>query len=357
MALDELTTNTETNACNKGYKQMTLDNLTTVQQTDTPANGHQQPVTVLEDIFFLPSDDQQPPLDVKWPDMEKDGANDFTTSLQPIFTPDIRPGIVMNNRAFKIDGLKMLMNDKTGAHLDVKKGQFIKRDHRYFFENVVSALKAVIPLDLALGVKLREDSSFAGGFASWTFTLPNLSGTVHQWDGSESRIELSITAENSHIGTSSKIKVGSRDKICNNSLMLDCDHARMDHTASVNLPDIEEYFKIALSDFPDKTDEFQIMAWTEISDRQVADVLSDTFCKIAPALRTKIWDQYHDEKPMRGPTAWALLAALTTYSSHNNQRFRVRGADGWDNVACTLSKRQEHVARIVSGTAFQSLLK
>ena len=137
MALDELTTSNETNACNKGDKQMTLDNLTTVQQTDTPANGHRQPVTALEDIFFLPSDDQQPPLDVKWPDMEKDGANDFTTSLQPIFTPDIRPEVVMNNRAFKIDGLKMLMNDKTGAHLDVKKGQFIQRDHRYFFENVV----------------------------------------------------------------------------------------------------------------------------------------------------------------------------------------------------------------------------
>ena len=67
---------------------------------------------------------------------------------------------------------------------------------------------------------------------------------------------------------------------------------------------------------------------------------------------SKILDQYLDECLARGESVGALVAALTTWSSHNNDRFYVRNSHNVDNVAESLSKREDTVAKVLDSEMF-----
>ena len=63
-------------------------------------------------------------------------------------------------------------------------------------------------------------------------------------------------------------------------------------------------------------------------------------------------EQLDREAAARGMTVWSVYSALTQWSSHATDQFKVRNT-GADNVAAVLADRETAVTRIVSSEAWQ----
>ena len=72
-------------------------------------------------------------------------------------------------------------------------------------------------------------------------------------------------------------------------------------------------------------------------------------------VRTEMWEQLDKEFQARGTTVWALYSALTYYSSHNSETFKVKNSDNRDNVERTLIEREREVSRVEASESFQEL--
>jgi len=66
-------------------------------------------------------------------------------------------------------------------------------------------------------------------------------------------------------------------------------------------------------------------------------------------------EQLDKEFQARGSTVWALYSALTYYSSHNSETFKVKNSDNRDNVERTLIEREREVLRVEASESFQEL--
>ena len=66
-------------------------------------------------------------------------------------------------------------------------------------------------------------------------------------------------------------------------------------------------------------------------------------------------DQFEDEAIKRGKTVWGLASSLSFMSSHNSDRFSVRGSSKKDNEARSLHQRQNQVLKIMDHDAWKAL--
>ena len=66
-------------------------------------------------------------------------------------------------------------------------------------------------------------------------------------------------------------------------------------------------------------------------------------------------EQLDTEFQKRGTTVWALYSALTYYSSHNSEKFKVKNSSKRDNVERTLIEREKEVLEVERSESFQEL--
>jgi hypothetical protein len=70
----------------------------------------------------------------------------------------------------------------------------------------------------------------------------------------------------------------------------------------------------------------------------------------------RLMERFEIEAADRGRNLWAVVSAMTYYSSHDSDEFTIRGSETNDNVSATLMQRQLEVRRWMDGSAWQRLL-
>jgi hypothetical protein len=68
-----------------------------------------------------------------------------------------------------------------------------------------------------------------------------------------------------------------------------------------------------------------------------------------------MYDLFLDEASVRGKNLWALYSAMTNYSSHTDNGFKLKDM-GNDTRATSMWEREQKVVKWTNSTAFKELL-
>lgn len=202
--------------------------------------------------------------------------------------------------------------------------------------------------ELGLGEYVTSTKMSHGG--AWTakkYTFPGVTEFIPQKRYGDTDVNFAIEARNGFDG-STRIGYGcsSIDGFCDNTLVyVDRDFIERKHTSGFLMPTIERMAK----EFQDGYDAFRmqcdiIRLWAdkEITNDQARDLLV-ALPGMSKRRSLKFLARFETEVQDRGSTLWALASALTYFSSHNSEEFKVRGSGKADNEAKTLANRQAQV--------------
>jgi len=157
-------------------------------------------------------------------------------------------------------------------------------------------------------------------------------------------------------GSSTQLGIGTLDLVCQNGMtaLNAVDHFRKKHTKSATTEVFEEW----LQDLGPRFKE-QVATMKEWSDAGLTWTQIEETVRALPSISEKkaerLLERAARECSDRGFNVYALSSAFTFYSSHNSEEFPIRNT-GNDNVATTLSDRQDEVSRWVRSQPFQELL-
>jgi hypothetical protein len=127
--------------------------------------------------------------------------------------------------------------------------------------------------------------------------------------------------------------------------------ASSQHVQSFTTDFIIDHIKQVVTDFPKYVKKFQEFLNAEITDAQVDTVIS--LSRFSSTMQNEIKAQYYEvEAPEMGYNRLALYNAFCTWGSKPIDNFRVKNADGADNVAETLATRQRKVSLVASSPFF-----
>jgi hypothetical protein len=209
-------------------------------------------------------------------------------------------------------------------------------------------------------VEVRDSVSGNGAWARRDYVFPEVHADLAQRSDVSSyrttRLDFRASVTNAYDGTSRAIlSFGSIDAFCDNGLVYMHNRAGFfrKHTSGFSMPDFSATFTAGVDQFREQAEVMQRWARMEITGTQAREAL-----KALPGIsarRTKqLAARFEEEAAVRGPTVWAMVSAMTNYSSHSVGDFKVRET-GRDSVAQTLAAREEEVAVWIASPAFRNL--
>jgi hypothetical protein len=255
-------------------------------------------------------------------------------------------------------------------------GNYAYRDGKARFLGVTSqAFKIVQMRDLTDGaeramrdvlgdralqnVKVTDRMANNGAFVERRYTIGDATRKINYRDagikvgttvGAEFRIRTGFDGQ-----TATALSTGTLDLSCLNGQvsLRNTDAFAKRHTKNATVEIFLDWIEDGLERFDVKMDHLQLLADTSVSFEQAKAVIHK-LPGISEARAKGLVDRVETEMVDRGRNAYAVLSALTYYSSHNKDQFKIRNT-GNDNVASTLAAREVEVTRWVRSDVFKSL--
>lgn len=222
-----------------------------------------------------------------------------------------------------------------------------------YFAVIEQTLRGAVPGDMWEGVQVRDSLARGGAFCRREYVFPAyaeaLRNTIHSTE-----LGLRIIAWNSYDGGSSAgLMTGLIDFYCTNGMILgkNIERASARHSARMTADSLIPALRKSIEETEEMLDEVRRMAMAPVEEEQVVELLESKFSgKKAAALH----ERFGQEAEQRGYNAFALLSALTYYSSHDSEEFPTQGREG--TSAQILHYREDEVRRVVDSPAFRDLL-
>lgn len=217
-------------------------------------------------------------------------------------------------------------------------------------------------------VELKERISDGGAFSKWTYTFPSLGAPIRQLRDAtgynaarygqgyaDTWLNFSISIVNSFNGlTPVFVTSEHQDVSCLNSLTMSFqDTTRLRHSTNIDVTKLAEWIEGEALNFKTKIAVWQSWANKSITSDQAAETLK--LCGVSDRLTKQLMDQFEEEADKRGRSVWALASSLSFMSTHNSERFGVRGSAKKDNEARSLHARQNQVLKIMDQPAWAEL--
>ncbi len=157
-------------------------------------------------------------------------------------------------------------------------------------------------------------------------------------------------------GSSTHLGIGTLDLVCQNGMLAlnAVDHFRKKHTKSATTEVFEDWLQDLGPRFREQVATMKEWSGAGLTWSQIEDTVR-ALPSISEKKAERLLDRAARECADRGFNVYALTSAFTFYSSHNSEEFPIRNT-GNDNVATTLSDRQDEVSRWVRSQPFQELL-
>jgi hypothetical protein len=281
----------------------------------------------------------------------------FTVIEKPLFAEDLSMDALSPGQVVLIPPSvgKLLARSDNDHSLGVVGGRYYPVQNSTLHAAVERSLRAELPSNVTNTTELTEKISRSGSFIRLEYRIPHYSGVIQQLNGTTTNVDFMIIFQNTHGGASVRMKAASVDRSCDNVLVYGlCEEASAQHTENFSTKTFEEYLRNEVRHFKGRINEMRGYAKKSITTQQARAALSGNKLLSAEQLN-KVMAQFDDEIVARGSTAWALYAAITSFSSHNNERFRVRNSANTDNEAEALAKREDTVMKIIASPAFQAV--
>lgn len=266
-------------------------------------------------------------------------------------------------------GLIELTKEQGQAVIRTDTGQFLGRTGgRYGIAQnpetndvVMQSLEMAFPAKFLKGITLEEKTSDNGAFSKWTYTFPEAAQQIRQLrdaTGYEANrygqhfadtwLNFEISVVNSFNGlTPLFLQAGHKDVSCLNSLTMSfLDTSKQRHSSKIDPAKFADWIAEQASEFKTKIDVWQGWADRSITPEQAEDTLKDA--GVSDRLTKSLMMQFEDEAAARGRSVWALASAISYQSTHNSERFGVRGSGKRDNEARSLHNRQNQALAIMS---------
>jgi hypothetical protein len=224
--------------------------------------------------------------------------------------------------------------------------------------NVERELLKNIPGDRWENLEIKDSLSYDGGFTQREYLFKGFQSLVTTESGFETQAALSFLFRNSYDGSSSVFFGGSVvDLICINGMIGTrwSENISKRHTGAAPEYPYETIVAQAITRYQAEVAELTKLGHHSLKGRyeDVRDFLAEVFSDRRAA---RMFRQYGHEAHFRGENAFALLSALTFYSSHGTvDSFPIRRT-GNDNVAAALAKRQDEIGELIHGPRWTAFL-
>ena len=263
--------------------------------------------------------------------------------------------IVYEHTRFK--GKKYVINGNTSEVLGIVGDGFPSVPHGDFFRNIVNAIVENFGSEDTSKVVPKFSSAHNGAVALLDIAFPNISYTIHT---NKHTTEISQRAIVWHgiDGTKSNLGVfGAVDDFCTNGCITGTyEQVRKKNTSGFSLSNFVNEIKQSHNNFIEHAKYLQLMADTNFGASQMAN-LKELLEPMGMSKRmaSSMHDLFLDEASVRGANLWSLYSAMTNYSSHTDNGFKLKDM-GNDTRATSMWDREQKVVKWTNSDAFKDLL-
>lgn len=243
----------------------------------------------------------------------------------------------------------IIRSDRDGSNprvIGVVGSDYKRLPHKPLFENMEASILRNVEPALLQGAKVNTSLSFDGAWVQREYILPAFAEALETSEGFKTDIGFRLIGWNALDGSSSAGCVcGLIDFYCTNGMVMGSlvDLVRRKHTKNLNADHFNGMIEGGLDILTTEIEGLRKLAITKLSADQAVTVLERHFSETRAR---KLMDRVEEEAAVRGWNVFALHSALTFYSSHNSDQFKVRET-GNDNVAKTLHNREAEVAKVM----------
>jgi len=218
-------------------------------------------------------------------------------------------------------------------------------------EVVKNALK-ILPPEMYDNITLNEKISRSGKFNHLIYGITDCFGEVTHSNGIKTKLELQINAVNVHGSRAVTVLASFKDEMCGNQVIYSTEAATQAHTIGYDPEVLEDFIMNRVMKAPKDIRTLQNWAHKEVRETDLRRILYSN-PQISSGAVAAIVKQFNTiEVLKRGSNLLALLSAITSWGSHNNDDFRVRNSGNTDNEAEVLFARQEKIAKLLGSDAF-----
>lgn len=222
-----------------------------------------------------------------------------------------------------------------------------------YFSVIEQTLRASVPGDMWEGVQVRDSLARGGAFCRREYVFPayaeQLRNSVHS-----TQVGLRVIAWNSYDGgTSAGLVTGLIDFYCTNGMVVgkNIQAASTRHSSRMSAQALVPALQRSIEATEEMLTEVRRMAMTPVQEEQVVELLERSFsAKKAGSLM----ERFGVEAEVRGYNVFALLSAMTYYSSHDSEEFPAQGREGTSPQI--LHQREEEVRKITDSALFRELM-
>jgi len=311
-------------------------------------------------------------VDIKWTPKAQKVEGQIPSLEHCNFTAKHTPLYIKRNDGLleqltKDQGQAVIRTD-TGAFLGRTGGRYGIGQNPEIHDWVSRGIETAFTKADRKDAELKEQTSDGGAFCKWTITFPSMGQPIRQLRDStgynaarygqghaDTWLNFSISVVNSFNGlTPVFVTSEHQDVSCLNSLTMSFqDTTRLRHSTNLDVSTLAEWIESEALNFKTKIAVWQSWANKSITSDQAAETLK--LCGVSDRLTKQLMDQFEDEADKRGRSVWALASSLSFMSTHNSERFGVRGSAKKDNEARSLHARQNQVLKIMDQPAWAEL--
>ena len=254
-------------------------------------------------------------------------------------------------------GKKYVINGNTSEVLGIVGDGFPSVPHGDFFRNIVNAIVENFGSEDTSEVIPKFSSAHNGAVALLDIAFPNISYTIHT-NKHTTEISQRAIAWHGIDGTKSNLGVfGAVDDFCTNGMITGTyEQVRKKNTSGFSLSNFVNEIKQSHNNFIEHAKYLQRMADTNFGASQMAN-LKELLEPMGMSKRmaSSMHDLFLDEASVRGANLWSLYSAMTNYSSHTDNGFKLKDM-GNDTRATSMWDREQKVVKWTNSTAFKELL-
>jgi len=257
-----------------------------------------------------------------------------------------------------IEGKCALVREDTNQAISIVGNKFGVIQNDVLFPELNDIVFSSIP-DSHGTAKIVDRTAYNGRICYRDYVFPSEVVTEGEgtWHGDGvTDLGFMLTLVNGFGGTSLQLYGGAIDYYCSNGLVNAGQRDimyRLRHSRRIEVFAMEEAVEKAVDQFNFNRKVWKEWSETELTNDQVSKFLEDN--ADSKAFGKKIFNQWLNEKGVRGSNLWALLSAFTNYASHTDSGpFAVRNT-GRDSEAATRMSRMQRVARMAESPEFLAL--
>ena len=299
----------------------------------------------------------------------------YNAEFQRLFYNSGLDGVSVRPITIEPEMGRAIVRTDNHAILGIMKKRYAICNNEDLIVPVQEALEDTLPKGAMNNVKLIESTADGGSVARFGYHFDGLGHEIRQLSGSATQLNFMVRVVNSFGGQNAiRVQAGALDLFCTNGMTSDKELGAQNwgHTAGFKPEYIKPWLTEQIAFYETKVKVWEQWANREITPEQAQAVLDANYPaseseikraekkgKTAGEIQSRkaraMMEQLDTEFQKRGTTVWALYSALTYYSSHNSEKFKVKNSSKRDNVERTLIEREKEVLEVERSESFQEL--